>query len=317
MNIVICLNKGYLMPTTVMLCSLFENNKGEQICVHALLGEGGEMCISPLKALAEKYCQVIEFHHVDMQTLPYLPVKCKGQNSYITIEAYLRLFLCDYLPEDIDKVLYLDGDMIICQNISELWEWDLGEAAVGAVPGFKGFDVHYINNLGYDVRYGYFNSGVLLVNLKLWREECVKDIFLSYLRDGSHSLLYHDQDVLNAVFYNKKIELPIKYNLTTGLLFKDRFHSISCSYYHEIKEAFNDPVIIHYAGPYKPWFSNIHTPLKSYFEKYFKIMGCKNSGQRYCVGIRKRLWQNILCLKYKVPYYEHIFFDECYLKTKK
>ena len=62
MNIVICLNKGYLMPTTVMLCSLFENNKGEQICVHALLGEGGEMCISPLKALAEKYCQSVPKH---------------------------------------------------------------------------------------------------------------------------------------------------------------------------------------------------------------------------------------------------------------
>ena len=180
MKLVVCLNKGYLMPTTVMLCSLFENNKGEHICVHALLGDGGESCINPLKALAEKYSQAIECHLVDMQTLPYLPVKCKGQNSYITIEAYLRLFLCDYLPEDIDKVLYLDGDMIVCQSISELWEWDLGEAAVGVVPDFKVFDVHHINNLGYDVRYGYFNSGVLLINLKLWREGCVKDSFLSY-----------------------------------------------------------------------------------------------------------------------------------------
>jgi lipopolysaccharide biosynthesis glycosyltransferase len=313
MIIVVCLNKGYLMPTTVMLCSLFENNKGEQICVHALLGEGGEMCISPLKALAEKYSQVIECHLVDKQTQPDLPVKGKGQENHLTIEAYFRLFLCDYLPEDIDKVLYLDGDMIICQNIRELWECELGESAVGVVPCFRAFDVHYTNSLRYDVRCGYFNSGVMLINLKLWREECVKDTFLAYIRNCNHPLIYCDQDVLNAVFYNKKKELPIKFNLSTSLLYKEKFHSISCSYYHEIKEAFNDPVIIHYVGPYKPWFSNSHTPLKNYFEKYFKIMGYKGSGQRYRVGIRKRLWQYILCIKYRVPYFEYIFYDECYL----
>lgn len=169
MEIVICLDLNYLMPAGVMLCSLFENNRSESITVHALLGNGGEQCKRDLTDMCERYHQTICFYYMAGRDLPALPVNRPNQRRNISIESYYRLFLTDVLPDNIHKVLYLDCDMIVCQNLRDLWEEDITDCGLAAVPDMVHDGVHFTNRLKYDVTDGYFNSGLLLINLDYWR----------------------------------------------------------------------------------------------------------------------------------------------------
>jgi lipopolysaccharide biosynthesis glycosyltransferase len=122
--------------------------------------------------------------------------------------------------------------------------------------------------LGYPMSYGYFNSGVCLLNLDYWRKHnCIKD-FISLLGDGE-KLRYYDQDVLNMMFHASKLNLPIKYNLLTVYLYKNPRWS-NTMFEQEISESLQEPVIIHYAGGDKPWFKKCNPPLSMLFYKYQK-----------------------------------------------
>jgi lipopolysaccharide biosynthesis glycosyltransferase len=111
------------------------------------------------------------------------------------------------------------------------------------------------------------SSGVLLVNLRYWRIHNVVHIFKSFLHDHGSDIRYWDQDMLNAVFYNKIDNTPIKFNSTIG--FYKSWAQYDCQKHaDEVLEASIDPVIIHYT-PCKPWkYSRYSIPFKSSFFKY-------------------------------------------------
>ena len=125
----------------------------------------------------------------------------------------------------------------------------------------------FYERLKYPRRYGYYNSGVLLVNLRYWREHDVVKVFNSFMRNHRSDIRYWDQDVLNADFYNKKVVLPIKYNLAISF-FSLWAHYDRQKYDDEILEASKDPIIIHYT-PDKPWkYNRFPIPFESSFLKY-------------------------------------------------
>lgn len=310
MDIAVSINQNYLMPSGVMLCSLFENNKEEQIVVHALLGRDGEKCKHPLEEIISKYDQKIIFYDMAHVQMDDFPVGLKFQESFITKEAYFRLFLMNVLPQDIDKVLYLDSDIIICRSIYELWNEDICNVAIGAVPDGFHQDIHETNRVGYEVGLGIFNSGVLLINLKYWREHNVMDDFLSYAKKNKNNLKYHDQDILNYVFRYRKKELPIRFNLQTIHMYHDRFRYLHFHFFEEIKDAFRNPVVIHFTGPDKPWYSNAYHPLKEYFEKYRKMTQWKSVPlRRRHISLKWKLNHLLICILRMDMHFHASYFD--------
>ena len=310
MDIAICINENYLMPSGVMLCSLFENNKEEQIVVHALLGKDGDKCKQPLKDLTSKYHQKILFYDMSQISMDDFPVGLHFQESFITIEAYYRLFLMNVFPRTMDKVLYLDSDIVICGSIRELWDIDISDVAVGAVPDCFHQDIHETNRIGYEVGLGIFNSGVLLINLNYWREHDVMKEFVAYAKEAKDHLKYHDQDILNYVFRHCKKELPIRFNLQTIHMYHDRFRYLHFHFFEEVKEAFRNPVVIHFTGPYKPWYSNAYHPLKEYFEKYRKMTQWKNMPlRRRQISIKWKLNHLLICIRRKDMHFHASYFD--------
>lgn len=310
MDIAICINENYLMPSGVMLCSLFENNKEEQIVVHALLGKDGDKCKQPLKDLTSKYHQKILFYDMSQISMDDFPVGLHFQESFITIEAYYRLFLMNVLPRTMDKVLYLDSDIVICGSIRELWEIDISDVAVGAVPDCFHQDIHETNRIGYEVGLGIFNSGVLLINLNYWREHDVMKEFVVYAKEAKDHLKYHDQDVLNYVFRHCKKELPIRFNLQTIHMYYDRFRYLHFRLIDDVKEAFLHPVVIHYTGPEKPWYSNAYHPLKSYFNKYRQLTPWKDVPLvRLHIPIKRRLRNILVCIRRRDMHFHASYFD--------
>ncbi len=310
MDIVICINKQYLMPAGVMLCSLFENNKEEKITIHVLLGEGGDKCISLLEEMVARFHQNIRFYHLNDPRLDAFPVGLYFQEPFITKEAYFRLFVMDILPQELEKVLYLDVDMVICGSISDLWNVDISNVAVGAVPDSFCNDVHETNRIGYEVGLGIFNSGVLLINLNYWREHDVMKKFIAYAMEAKDHLKYHDQDVLNYVFRHCKKELPIRFNLQTIHMYHDSFRYLHFRLIEDVREAFLHPVVIHYTGPEKPWYSNAYHPLKCYFEKYRQMTPWKDKPlTRLHIPLKRRMRNFLVCIRRRDMHFHASYFD--------
>lgn len=162
-------------------------------------------------------------------------------NSYVTIPAYYR-FIIPKLKPNLNKVIYLDVDIIACQDIKNLYNEDLGNSIIGAVEDHG--NKNYINRLKYNtdisLNHTYFNSGVLLIDCQKWRESNVTDQLFEAYNKYRRYLLCNDQDILNKVFENNYKILEEKYN------------SIACN---------EETCIRHYYAKPKPW--EIHPNIKN------------------------------------------------------
>lgn len=267
-DIVACTDKQFVMTTGVMMQSVCVNNLDIEINFHIVIDDDvTNEDKKDLKDIVAPFLgKTIIFYYasekISLDKFPALSFKIK-----LTRAAYFRLFLTDILPNSVEKVLYLDGDVIIRHSLLPLWNMDLTNYAVGAVRGSEG-DMGHFYRLGYSPELGYFNSGVLLINLKYWRDHNVVNDFKDYIKNHSDSILLHDQDVLNVVFKNRKKQIPAKYNLHHGFLVKNPlFDFEKCK--DEVLEAREDPVIIHFTAE-KPWDADQrhHHPFSSSFYKY-------------------------------------------------
>ena len=150
-----------------------------------------------------------------------------------------------------ERVLYLDTDTLIANSILPLFSLDMKGKAVGAVTQNYPSAKENIKRLNYDVNKGYFNAGVLLIDLKQWRENNVMKQSIDYCVKNIEHLSLFDQDALNVIFQDNKCELPLCYNIIPANLNSDYYYTPE--HLDEIKEAVYRPVIIHYAAS-APWY---------------------------------------------------------------
>lgn len=251
-EIAACTDRYFVMPTGVMMQSVCVNNPDVDIVFHVIVDDS----VTPKdRRDLEETVMVFEgksitFYHVDVTKFPCFPNIKAG--TAVTQASYYRLMLSDILPETIHKVLYLDGDVIVRHSLLSLWNTDLKEHPVAAVTDMSEGILEYYQRLGYPSCLGYFNTGVMLVNLEYWREhEVVKDLMCT-LQEYAKKLKWWDQDVLNVAFSKNKVILPLKYNFVDGFLWKFPLYD-SQKYKKEVDEARKDPVIVHFITSEKPW----------------------------------------------------------------
>ena len=270
MDIVVCTDGNYVMPTGIMLYSVCKNNVGVELSFYVIIDKSVSQQNQLLLKESVKRCSdnaKIEFYLIERENLSDLPrLDNTNTKKYITRACYYRLFLTEILPTDINKILYLDVDVIVKSSLKELWESDLDNMSIGVVPDASEGLLDKYYRLRYPQTNGYFNSGVLLINLKKWRETNKMSTFLKFMDEHPDWIKLHDQDVLNRIFNNDKINLPIKYNFQEGYLFKEPFFDY-WKYEKEVIEARDNPVIIHYTDS-KPWETNCRHPMKDIFLRY-------------------------------------------------
>ena len=186
--------------------------------------------------------------------------------SYISLSMYYR-FLIPKLKLELDKVLYLDCDIIVNGSLSDLWNIDLENTYCAVVEDINAyFKDKNANRLGLNK---YFNSGVMLINNRKCVEENIFERLVLNIKElkDKNLLVFGDQDVLNYTFKdNIKLVSP-KYNLQQNPV--PEYFETSYSQ-EELEEAQNSPVIIHYNGVYKPWKKPIDNYSKIYFKYYYE-----------------------------------------------
>lgn len=267
MHIVCCTDHNYIMPSGVMICSVCENNSGSEITFHIISNSSvTEQDKHVLNEIIYKYGNKSAYYEMDKINDCFF-VGGEGQNSHITtLVSYYRLFLVNLLPDNVDRVLYLDGDIIVRGSLTEVYNIEMKDAAVAAIPDAGQWDLQRYDLLGYPSDLGYFNAGVLLINIDYWRKNNLLKDFIEFATTYPERLKCHDQDILNYTLRNAKVSLPIKYNLQNGFMYKELV--IDEKYREELNEAISNPVVLHYSARVKPWFKYCGHPYKEEFFKY-------------------------------------------------
>jgi lipopolysaccharide biosynthesis glycosyltransferase len=196
-------------------------------------------------------------------------------SSTVTIAAYYRLLIPAFLPKEIEKAIYIDSDVIVRSDVEALWNQEIGDNYLLAVQDMgaplvsspRGL-MNY-QELGIPAECKYMNSGVLVFNLKKWREDNTSLAVIKYLNDYKQYVRWFDQDGLNAILAGKWGELDPRWNQMPYLF---RFGSWQESPFNEeeYSNLLNHPYIIHYATREKPWNENCIHPQKELFYEYLE-----------------------------------------------
>lgn len=192
----------------------------------------------------------------DAKSLDGMPVT-DNDGGFFGIESYSRIFCAFKLPETVEKILYLDADMICTGDIAELYNLEFDDKLwVACEDG--GIEENDLVRLNLPLDYRYINSGMLLINTKKIREIYDEKDMLKLIRDNQNVLVYPDQDFINKIFRNDIKIVNSKYNLIAkGVRYKD------------LEEK---PLIIHYAGSTKPWHDNVSRFEIEYIIPYYESM---------------------------------------------
>ncbi len=190
----------------------------------------------------------------------------------LTRAAYFRLDIPNIIPHDVDKVIYLDCDLLVLQDIQKLWTVDLQNKPIAAAEDFgilssAGKCAEKVKNLHWQKEYSYFNSGVLVMNLQEWRQQSYaqKLIELVAQRDFRH----HDQDALNLMFMNNWVKMPLAWNVIPPVFNMMLRIVLNSDLRKEALQALRQMAVMHYAGGYKPWE---YVAYKGFNEKYYEYL---------------------------------------------
>ena len=187
-----------------------------------------------------------------------------------SISCYYRLILPDLLP-DLEKILYLDCDLIVLDDAGKLFDTDLGGCACGAMAS-KLRPEHY-DRIGLDRTYAYFNSGVLLLApAKMHREHHIER-FIALFEQLGDRIKYPDQDILNLAYAATYSKLPLRWNLMTSVYRNPPEEKLYSA--EETVEALKDPGICHFTGDHKPWLfgATTHHPYGFTYPYFAKLAG--------------------------------------------
>lgn len=175
-------------------------------------------------------------------------------------ETLLRLSLQNIFI-DYSKVLYLDSDIHVRDDISELLNFDIGEYSAAVVmdglPDYKGTSGSYRKAIGMTSTDLYFNGGVMLINLDKWRQIDVLSKAKEWFSEKENQGLFADQDPLNVILEGKLFYFPARWNLQTTLLNSILYKGKIAS---DFRIEYINAKIIHYAGDLKPWSSKAYLP---------------------------------------------------------
>lgn len=231
------LDSNYVDLTAVSMVSAAKNlpcGKAKFVVLHSRLS-GDE-----IKTLAE--CAASVSAEIDFVKLPAEKFKHLPLSHWVGIEAWFRIEIPRVCPGD-ERVLYLDCDTLVADDISPLWEIGLGGAYVAAVRDIWNVK-KYTERLKMESG-EYFNSGVLLINCAKWRADNLAGLLYAYA--GSHKVEFCDQDTLNKVIDRRKAMLPLRYNYLEPW-WRGGYHEYFGEYAGQFEQAKSSPCIIHFTG---------------------------------------------------------------------
>jgi lipopolysaccharide biosynthesis glycosyltransferase len=249
---VACAAEGsrYIAHSAAMLHSLIAAHPGDDLHIHYLHGpEFPRHARDRMSPWVRSLGASIEFILVPDDRLAGVPTR-----GFTRKATWYRVFLPEILPGR-DRVLYLDSDLIVVDDLKPLHDRaDLEGHWLGAVTNvFQHNDFGRPAELGLASREQYFNAGVLLMNLDAMRSDRSSRALIAYARENSDLIAFRDQDALNVVLGERRLELHPRWNCMNSFYAFD--HAADVFGADALAEATDNPAVRHFEGPSvnKPW----------------------------------------------------------------
>ncbi len=267
-NIVFATDKNYIQHLCAALVSLLENNKNLSIDIYIISSGMSKKSRRNIEEITNKYTCRVKHIIISDELFATLAIT----HPYYPKGIYYRLLIPELI--DTEKILYLDSDIIVNGSIKELYEQELGTYYVGAIedPGFDRHDQLRMNKTA-----KYFNSGIMLINLALWKKSGLQKKVIDFIENNPQSIWFPDQCGLNSIINGQWKKVPLKYNQQSSIFSPSFEEKFDCFDKAELEEAKKNPVIIHYTSGSKPWHSTNTHPYKYLYWKYLKMTRYKHA----------------------------------------
>jgi lipopolysaccharide biosynthesis glycosyltransferase len=276
MHVAFAIDENYAQHCAVAVCSILEHLHPEQkICFYILhCGDLAAKTRAELAALADNRRGTdFKFPTVDKKNFCRFPQNRK----HISMATWYRLALHKVLPPFVDKVIYLDADIVVMDSLTKLWEIEVDNYFVAGAPDEGG--VLQNRRLGLPATHIYINAGVCIFNIRKLRAIDADTLFLETLYKNFYNITLQDQDIINLAFKDKIFTLPLCWNANSRLYTVNILdHSYS---YDEAIQAANNPSIIHFTDSCKPWQALCAHPLKYLYFLYFSKTKLKLNKLKY------------------------------------
>lgn len=261
-NICFSSDNNYVQHLCVAIVSILKNaGKDDDFCF--FIFDGGINSDNKNNILKLKIIKNfnIEYINIDASVFENLP----NFSNYISNATYFRFKIASLLP-NIDKIIYMDCDIVVLGSLKELFDEDI-----------EGYHIAGVEDIGYylhrrvlkrEIESFYINAGIIVMNLKKWRQDDIEEKLLSFSSASKEKLVHADQDIINKVLNKTCKPLELKWNV------QDSFYRV-INYMEKhplvknIKNAWKNPFIIHYTGEKKPW-NHPYMPYGTYYIKYLK-----------------------------------------------
>lgn len=245
MNVLVTLDKNYIPYLNVMITSLLNHNKDSYFYIYLLHSSIEEEDVTVTRSILETKGELIMINAEDIN------LEGAPTTSRYPKEIYYRIFAAKYLPDTIDRILYLDPDIIVNGSLKKLYDLPL-ENYFFAAASHTGAFLRKFNEIRLDMEDEalYINSGVMLMNLELLRkEQNVEDVF-EFIEKRKNQLILPDQDIISSLYGTRIYALDtFIFNMTENLF---RMHA-PFEKKLDLEWVENNSVIIHYCGRNKPW----------------------------------------------------------------
>jgi lipopolysaccharide biosynthesis glycosyltransferase len=267
-NIVTACDNAYVQHTTIFLKSLFAKNPDIRCRIFVLVPDNFIHHRSLERNLGS-YWRSVEFLNINRSDTSSFKVSLQ-----VTVATYFRLFLDKLMPADINRVIYMDSDILIAGPLEDF-------AVAAAIDAVLDNDLSVRQKIRLASTSHYFNAGVLLIDLIRWRNEKLGERALAFAVEYPELITWWDQCALNHVLNGHFKELTKDWNFQTPYLRRAEDGKWSADTLVELNTA----KIIHFTGQLKPWYYLADHPMKWL---YWEILS-KTEWRDYCPSDRTRL----------------------------
>ena len=293
MHITICFatNDRYAPYAAALIVSVMVNKRPEdELTFYCFSDKLSEEVRRLYREMEQQWKFTLHFVEIDDSLFQHLPA---FQGNRV---PYFRLVMERLLPKSLEKILYLDCDMIVSLSLDELFATNLTGKYAAVVA--ETVSMPHLATL--DLRHPYFNSGMVLFNLKQWRQDRMEECAFDFADKHRETLLFPDQDILNVIFGGNVVYVPLKWNcvqqyrltffplVNRSILYLKGWRFLE-GFWKQLSEAERSPCIVHYTNT-KPWDGGCNSPLAGEYWKYARQTPFYEQIQFSW----KRIWRNVL-----------------------
>ncbi len=246
-NLLVTFDLNYMAPFKVMLSSLLINNPEERIEVWLLHSGIPQENLSDLESYLKSRDVVLHPIFINRNLFENAPIKKRYPQ-----EMYYRLLAPHLLPDSLDKILYLDPDILIINPLRDLWDMDLKGNTFAAASHTNMTEIpNDVNRVRLKTTHDYYNTGVMMIDLAKARALVKPEDIYRYVEESSIRLMLPDQDIFNALYGADTLEInDVIWNYDVRNYSDYLFRSTGI---HDIDWVMENTAILHFCGRNKPW----------------------------------------------------------------